>query len=178
MAVRIRFIYLLIIILISFGTMLGCDQGFCGGRIQPFGCPPDPLPPCNKGEVRCRGECVPGVECCFDQNFHEFVDACLESKPYCCPAGECASDFISCPDVTECPEDEPQLCGPFCIGESDDCCNGGRTDIEPIFCTIGTKPVCCTDGSGKCAATEECCGEGFSCGVPPDFGPPPASFDF
>jgi len=168
---RIRFIYLLFIILISFGTIGGCgDPCACEG-IRIFGdcCPPPP--PCNAGEIRCGGECVPGVECCDNVYISGDIPiACPQSKPFCCPDGDCASDFVSCPDITECPEHFPQFCGPFCIAEDDACCNEGRTDIEPIFCG-GFVQICCPDGT--CRATIECCGQSSDCGFLPDFGPPP-----
>ncbi len=172
MAVRIRFIYLLFIILISFGTIVGChDPCACEG-IRLFGvtCCPPPDSPCDLGEKLCVGVCIPfEVDCCFDLFNDEFVGPCTLSEPFCCDAGNCASDLASCPDVIDCPEHHPQPCGPFCILEGDACCNEGRIDIDPIFCP----DFCCND-EGECRVKEECCGDpDHFCGFIPSNFPPP-----
>ena len=176
---RIRFICLFVFILVSIGTIVGCHDPCACDSITLFGdCCPPPRP-CSAGEVRCEGECIPGVVCCYDLFNGGFIGACPESQSYCCPAGDCTTNFISCPDVTECPENKPQFCGPFCIQEDDFCCNEGETNIEPIWCANFTYPFCCNEQE-DCTRSEECCidPEGPNCGPPLDFGPTPAPFNF
>lgn len=152
MAVRIRFIFMFVIILISFGTIVGCGEADCEGFKVIGACG---VLQCDQGERLCEGECLPfGVDCCVD-SLGEFVGACTEEEPVCCPAGFCTSDFDLCTDVTECPGDDPQLCGPICISEDDTCCHEGVTDFLscPFFL-----PICCPlDTFPRCAESiEEC----------------------
>jgi len=153
MAVRIRYIFMFVIILISFGTIVGCGEDDCEGIKIIGACL---VPQCDQSERLCEGECVPfGVDCCFD-SFSEFVGACTEEEPVCCPAGFCTSDFDLCPDVVNCREGS-QPCGPNCILTSEICCHEG-VDVNfhscpeslPICCPLDTVPLCGT-------SFDECC---------------------
>jgi len=195
MAVRVRFIYILIIILVSFGTIgqEGCEECFSPTNCEGTNPGQDEVN-CDEGEHECNDACIPnevdccnrfsisgesfpcsfdepiccddvclplGVDCCFD-SMGVLGVACNESKPFCCPGGSgtCASDFDSCPDVTECPE-MTKPCGPGCISVIFTCCHEGSDteflscpDFRPICCPIGTFPDCvnspdeCCDGTG------------------------------
>jgi len=197
MAVRVRFIYLLFIISVSFVIFIGCEDncsgfGFClrdssGNPIDPP--PPEPEPPCASFEHECNGECISigvnccspfsdpsveticsldkpiccdgecipiGVDCCTT-NFGGDLGACTESEPKCCFGGICVPEEDSCPDVTECPENLPQPCGPLCIEENRTCCTDFHVCPEslPICCPSGTFPFCVT-------SPDECC-DGTGC---------------
>jgi len=90
-SLRIASVFLLLI-LISFGTMIGCDEpDSCGclfcDRDNPSSCAP-PLPvfgkDCNVDEYVCAGECTPIViDCCID-SFGDEVGSCPEENPFCC----------------------------------------------------------------------------------------------
>jgi len=172
MAVRIRFIYLLFIISVSFVIFIGCEDNcstsvFClrDSSGNPIDSPGGGSPSfCDSGEYKCAGKCIPfEVDCCrflSEGQFEHFP--CTLSEPICCDAGTCASDLNSCPDVTICPDIAPQPCGPLCILEDDTCCNFEKDNADK-FCPGAS--ICCIDG--PCRATEECCGDiDPFCGIP------------
>jgi len=172
MVVRISFIYILIIILVSFGAIGGC--GNYNEECAPFFCvgssddaPPIEIPDdlvgvpgeptkCGIDERECGEECVSfDVTCCSSIN-GDLLHACPLDQSICCVDGTCVSNFELCPDVIECIENFPQPCGPICIVENATCCNEGR-NIESLSCAEFV-PICCPEGSSrKCAATIEDC---------------------
>jgi len=167
MAVRIRFIYLLIIVLISFGTIgQGCDPGChtLDGTSVP--CIFESAH-CGSGEKKCNDECISDkVVCCvfepvFLEGFPE-IFPCTLSEPICCDAGTCASDPNSCPDVDEtfCLSSKP--CGPRCIHETETCCN--YEEDKGAICQPQAGPICCPEGtSPTCVKSfDECC-DGTGC---------------
>lgn len=82
----------LVIVFLSLGTMIGCDEpdGGCGC----FFCDPDNPSicasptwwrmDCSVDEYVCAGECTPvDIDCCID-SFGDEVGSCPEDNPYCC----------------------------------------------------------------------------------------------
>jgi len=157
MVVRVRFIYILIIILVSFGTIgqEGCDECFSPTNCEGTGGGQDEDE--DDFEYECNGESIPNeIDCCTD-SIGTFIGPCSLSEPICCPAGNCTSDYDLCPDVIECPEDAPQPCGPYCIRADDTCCNFEK-DKAANAC-FPFAPICCPEGTGpRCANSfDECC---------------------
>jgi len=161
MAVRIGFICLFVIILISFGTMLGCEECCgCGGSgfciCSPCGAV------CGSGGHACGGKCIPNESFCCRDVLGVAGGVCDNDEPFCCPSGTCSSDLNSCPDVSICLKFSEKSCGPICIDENETCCNEG-VDTDFLSCPEAS-PICCPlDTFPKCVnSPDECC-DGTGC---------------
>ena len=89
-SLRIASVFLLLI-LISFGTMTGCDEPdegcgclFCDPDTGSCTFPPFFGKDCNVDEYVCAGECTPvDIDCCVD-HFGDEVGSCPKENPFCC----------------------------------------------------------------------------------------------
>ena len=92
-SLRIVSVFLLLI-LISFGTMIGCDDDkcelTCGLKFSSSSVENEktldisiPIN-CSKNEYACAKECTPiDIDCCID-SFGDEVGSCPEENPFCC----------------------------------------------------------------------------------------------
>jgi len=192
MAVRVRFIYLLFIILIFSLVFVSCEE--CVNDLLGTQCPEDspggsPQSPCKSFEKECNGKCISiVVSCCSPFSDPSVEIPCTVDKPICCD-GECIPIGVDCcrnqfsGDRFGCTESEPKCCfGGNCIPEEDLCpfvtecpehipqpCGTWCRDENDTCCTDFRScperlPICCPSGTiPSCTTSPDKCCQGTGC---------------